>query len=120
MSRKGWILRDTYFRVSSRSEESADKKPFCHCFCDSHLKLNLAKEIKDNKKSFFEYVSSKMITSDCVGLLLNEVYVLVAGNTEKAEILNVLFALVFTTKTAPQQSQDLKVRVWGTEYFPLV
>jgi len=38
-----------------------------------HLELNLAREVKDNKKGFFKYISSKWKTRDNVGLLLNEV-----------------------------------------------
>lgn len=73
-------------------------------------------EIKDNNNGFFEYVSSKKMTSDCVGVLLYEVSVLVAGNAEKPEVLNAFFALVFTTQTAPQQSQDLEVRERSGEW----
>ena len=37
------------------------------------LELNLAKEIKDNKKVFFNYVNGKRKTRKNVGPLLNEV-----------------------------------------------
>lgn len=57
---------------------------------EAHLQFHLAEEVKDNKKGF-------------VGAL-------VTGNSEKAEILNVFFASVFTTKTAPQEYQALEVR----------
>lgn len=39
-----------------------------------HLELNLKKEVKDNKKRFFNYINSK---KDYVGLLPNEVGILV-------------------------------------------
>ena len=48
-----------------------------------HLELNLARDVKDNNKSFFKYISSKRKTRDKVGLLLNEVGVLVMEDTEK-------------------------------------
>jgi len=35
-----------------------------------HLELNLARDVKDNKKSFFKYISSKWKTRENVGLLL--------------------------------------------------
>lgn len=67
-------------------------------------------EIKDNNNGFFEYVSSKKMTSDCVGVLLNEVSVLVAGNAEKPEVLNAFFALVFTVKSSHWEFQTLEIR----------
>jgi len=36
-----------------------------------HLELYLAGDVKDNKKGFFKFVSSKWKTSENVGLLLN-------------------------------------------------
>jgi len=45
-----------------------------------------------------------------VGLLLNEVGVLVTEDAEKAELLNAFFASVFTAKAGPQESQALRVR----------
>jgi len=69
-----------------------------------HLGLNQARDIKDNKKGFFKYISSKRMTSDNVGPLLNEVGVLVMEDTEKAELLNAIFASVFSAKAGPQES----------------
>jgi len=39
----------------------------------AHLELNLAKDVKKNKKGFFKYISSKRRIRDNVGPLLNEV-----------------------------------------------
>jgi len=39
----------------------------------AHLELNLARDVKDNKKGFFKYIISKQKTRDNVGPLLNEV-----------------------------------------------
>jgi len=75
-----------------------------------HVELKLASDVKDNKKSFFKYISSKWKTRDNVGLLLNKVGVLVMEDTEKAQLLNAFFASVFSAKAGPQASQALEVR----------
>jgi len=75
-----------------------------------HLELNLARDVKDNKKSIFKYISSKRKTSDNVGLLWNEAGALVMEDTEKAVLLPAFFASVFTAKAGPQSSQSLEVR----------
>jgi len=67
----------------------------------AHLELNLARDVKDNKKGFFKYISSKRKTRDNVGLLLNEVGALASEDTEKMELLNAFFASVFTAQAGP-------------------
>ena len=69
-----------------------------------HHKLNLARDVKDNKNGFFKYISSKQKTRENVGPLLNEVGALMMEDAEKAELLNAFLASVFTTKTVPQES----------------
>jgi len=88
----------------------------------SHLELNLAREVKNDKKGFFNYVSSKRKARDNVGALLYEAGVLVTEDAEKAELLNALFASVFCAKTGPQESQALEVReeAYREDDFPLV
>jgi len=75
-----------------------------------HLEINLARDVKDNKKIFFEYISSKQNTKENMGPLLNEVGVLVMEDAEKAELLNAFFASVFSAKTVPQASLSLEAR----------
>jgi len=48
-----------------------------------HLELNLARDVKD-KKGFFKYFSSKQMTKENLGPLLNEVGALVTEDIEKA------------------------------------
>jgi len=84
--------------------------------------MGMSRNVKDNKKGFFNYISSKRMTRENVCLLLNEVGALVVEDTEKVELLNVFFASVFTAKAGPQASQSLEVReeAWKKEDFPLV
>jgi len=88
----------------------------------AHLELKLAGDVKNNKKGFFNYISSKKKARDNVGPLLNEAGVLVMEHAEKAEQLNVFFASVFSIKTGPQESQALEVReeAHRENDFPLV
>jgi len=77
---------------------------------EAHLELNLASDVKDNKKGFFKYISSKWKTRENVDLLLNQVGALVTEDKEKAVLLKDFFALVFTAKAGPQESWSLDVR----------
>ncbi|GAB0206434.1 mitochondrial enolase superfamily member 1 [Grus japonensis] len=88
----------------------------------AQLELNLAKDVKDNKKGFFKYISSKRKTRENVGPLLNEMGALVMEDTEKAELPNAAFASVFTAKVAPEETQTLEVgeKVLQKEDLPLV
>jgi len=88
----------------------------------AHLELNLARDVKNKKKGFFNYISSKRKAKDNVGRLLNEAGVLVKEDAEKAELLNAFFASVLIAKTGPQESQDPEVReeAYREDDFPLV
>ncbi|GAB0207101.1 mitochondrial enolase superfamily member 1 [Grus japonensis] len=68
--------------------------------------LNLARDIKDSKKSFYTYVSDKKKTRENVGPLQNETGDLVTQDMEKAEVLNDFFASVFTSKSSSHTSQS--------------
>jgi len=88
----------------------------------AHLELSLARDVKNNKKGFFKYISSKRKSRDNVGPLLNEAGVLVMEDAEKAELLNAFLASVFSAKTGPQESEALEVReeAHREDDFPLV
>ena len=66
--------------------------------------MNLSGDVKDNKKGFFKYITSKQKTKENVGPLLREVGVLVTEDAEKAKLQNAFFASVFTAKAGPQES----------------
>lgn len=50
------------------------------------MELNLAVEVKDNKKGFSKYVSSQRKARENVGLLLSEVGAMVMESTEKVKL----------------------------------
>ncbi|GAB0189277.1 mitochondrial enolase superfamily member 1 [Grus japonensis] len=79
-------------------------------------RIKPGKDVKDNKKGFFKYISSKRKTRENVGLLLNGVSALVTEETEKVELLKAFFASVFTAKAGPQESQTLES--WRTGEVP--
>ncbi|CAM4707287.1 unnamed protein product, partial [Lepidochelys olivacea] len=78
----------------------------------SHLELQLARDVKSNKKGFFRYVGNKKKAKESVGPLLNEGGNLVTEDVEKANVLNVFFASVFTNKLS-SQTAALGSTAWG-------
>ena len=52
----------------------------------AHLELSLARDVKDNKKGFCKYISSKQKTRDDVGPLLNEVGAVVTGGYREGRV----------------------------------
>jgi len=103
MWKEGQVTWEKYRNVVRACRDATRK-------AKAHLELNLARDVKNNKKGFFNYISSKQKTRDNVGPLLNEAGVLVMEDAEKAELLNAFFALVFSAKASPQESQALEVR----------
>ncbi|CAM4644907.1 unnamed protein product [Lepidochelys kempii] len=78
----------------------------------SHLELQLARDVKSNKKGFFRYVSNKKKVKERVGRLLNEGGNLVTEDVEKANVLNAFFASVFMNKIS-SQTTALGSTAWG-------
>ncbi|GAB0177945.1 mitochondrial enolase superfamily member 1 [Grus japonensis] len=86
------------------------------------IELNLARDIKGNKKSFYRYVSDKRKMMENVGLLWKETGDLVTQYMEKAEVVNEFFVLVFTSKCSSHTTQvtEGKGRDWENEEPPTV
>ncbi|PKU36399.1 rna-directed dna polymerase from mobile element jockey-like [Limosa lapponica baueri] len=86
------------------------------------LELNLARDVKVNRKGFFKYIGGKRKTRENVGPLLNETGAMVTEDAKMAELLNAAFGSVFTTQASPQVSQTLEVteKVWTKKDYPLV
>lgn len=73
-----------------------------------HLELNLARDVKGNKKDFYRHMDSRRKTRENVRCLLNGAKGLETKDTEKAEILSAFFALVFTGAIYLQECQVLE------------
>ncbi|GAB0207216.1 mitochondrial enolase superfamily member 1 [Grus japonensis] len=82
--------------------------------------ISLARDVKDNKKSFYRYVSEKRRTRENVGPLQNETGDLVTQDMEKAEVLNDFFASVFTGKGSSHAAQVAEGRDWENAEPPTV
>ncbi|CAM4582215.1 unnamed protein product [Caretta caretta] len=84
-----------------------------------HLELQLARDVKSNKKGFFRYVGNKKKAKESVGPLMNEGGNLVTEDVEKANVLNAFFASVFTNKVS-SQTAVLGITTWGIDGQPSV
>ncbi|GAB0180267.1 mitochondrial enolase superfamily member 1 [Grus japonensis] len=84
------------------------------------IEISLARDVKDNKKSFYRYVSDKRRMRENVGPLWNEMGDLVTEDMEKAEVLNDFFASVFTGKSLSHTAQVAEGRDWENAEQPTV
>ncbi|GAB0203645.1 mitochondrial enolase superfamily member 1 [Grus japonensis] len=86
------------------------------------IEISLARDVKDNKKSFYRCVSDKRRMRENVGPLWNEMGDLVTQDMEKAEVLNDFFASVFNGKCLSHTTQvaDSKGRDWENAEPPTV
>ncbi|GAB0186020.1 mitochondrial enolase superfamily member 1 [Grus japonensis] len=84
------------------------------------IEISLARDVKDNKKSFYRYVSDKRRTRENVGPLQNETGDLVTQDMERAEVLNDFFDSVFTSKCLSHTAQVTEGRDWEKAEPPTV
>ncbi|KFV13637.1 hypothetical protein N340_12895, partial [Tauraco erythrolophus] len=86
------------------------------------IELNLARDIKGNKKNFYRYVSDTKKSRKNVGPFRKETGDLATRDMEKAEVLNDVFASVFTGKSSSSTAQvaEGKGRDWDNEEPPTV
>ncbi|GAB0182274.1 mitochondrial enolase superfamily member 1 [Grus japonensis] len=84
------------------------------------IEISLARDVKDNKKSFYRCISEKRRTRENVGPLRNETGDLVTQDMEKAEVLNDFFASVFTGKCLSHTAQVTEGRDWEDAEPPTV
>jgi len=68
------------------------------------LELSLARHAKNNQKGFCRYVSQKRKVKESICAPMNKNGDLVSTDEEKAEVLNNLFASVFTGNLSPHPS----------------
>ncbi|CAM5084542.1 unnamed protein product [Natator depressus] len=108
----GQMTREEYKNIARACRSEIRK-------AKSHLELQLARDVKSNKKGFFRYVSNKKKVKESVGPLLNEGGNLVTEDVEKANVLNAFFASVFTNKGSPQPTA-LGSTAWGEGDQPSV
>ncbi|KGL86470.1 hypothetical protein N301_16383, partial [Charadrius vociferus] len=88
----------------------------------AQIELNLARDIKTNKKSFSKYVSKKRKTREDVGPLQKETEELVTQDRDRAEVLNDFFASVSTGKDCSHTTHDAEGKGgdWENEEPPTV
>jgi len=69
------------------------------------IELNLARDVKGNKKRFYRYIIDKRKTRKNVGSLRKKTGDLVTQGIEKAAVLNDFFACVFTSNCSSHTAQ---------------
>lgn len=79
------------------------------------MKLNLLRDVKDNKKGFDRCTSSKSKTRENMGPLLNGAGNRVTKDMEKTEVSKAFFALIFARKTSLQDPRvhETTAKVWS-------
>ncbi len=72
----------------------------------AQMELNLARDVKDNKKGFYRYIDRKRQAKESVPHLMKGNGELASSDIEKAEVLSERFASVFMGGQASHVCQD--------------
>lgn len=78
--------------------------------------VNLATDVKGNKKDFYKYMDDKRKTTEDASLLLNEMEDLVTQDKERVEALNTSFISACTITVNLQESQVPERKKWAKTY----
>ncbi|KFW65506.1 hypothetical protein AS28_00874, partial [Pygoscelis adeliae] len=87
--RQGYASWEDYKDIARECREGIRK-------AKDQLELNLARDVKNNKKSFFRCIGQQRKMKETVPTLMSETGDLATADMEKVEILNNFLALVFT------------------------
>ncbi|KFO74885.1 hypothetical protein N303_15516, partial [Cuculus canorus] len=118
--RSEWLSRDPLVKLKNKRElhrqckqgegtwaEYRDAAQLCKDGvrkAKGQLELNLAREVKTNKKGFYRYVNQKRKAKESITALMAGNYDLVSTDEEKTEVLNNIFASVFIDNHSPHLS----------------
>ena len=125
-SRRGrqplWLCKDLQLKLREKREMYRKQKQGCVaweeyravvCVCRDmirkakvQMELNLARDVKDNKKGFYGYIRRRRQAKESVPPLMKGNGDLASSGIEKAKVLNECFASVFTGGQASGVCQD--------------